>query len=158
MRLGGYDRAVDYLNPQPLMSSTDRRLARWWIVLYYGTARWFGPEVLRSTHDGGRKFIDSRRLQCARLWFTGSTVVQRCSGTRRVSLLNLPFLLKTTVQDTKPPIGTRSWNDKRTAAQSGRPVSRAKSHCVDYKGAFNTLKNSPTACTPLFITRLPDPS
>jgi hypothetical protein len=57
MRLGGYDLRRGLFEPDnPLMSSTDRRLARWWIVLYYGTARWFGPEVYYDRpHDGGTK-------------------------------------------------------------------------------------------------------
>jgi hypothetical protein len=63
--------------------------------------------------------------------------------------LNLPFLLKTTVQDTKPPIGTRSWNDKTPLKVVARSQER-KGHCVDYKGAFNTLEEL-TDCMHAFL-------
>lgn len=75
--------------------------------LITGQLPWFGPEVYydRLT-TAGRKFIDSRRLLRAlgfglldpRLF--KDVLTRRGHGGKPV--LNLPFLLKTTVQDTKP--------------------------------------------------------
>jgi predicted patatin/cPLA2 family phospholipase len=75
--------------------------------LITGQLPWFGPEVYydRLT-TAGRKFIDSRRLLRAlgfglldpRLF--KDVLTRRGQGGKPV--LNLPFLLKTTMQDTKP--------------------------------------------------------
>jgi predicted acylesterase/phospholipase RssA len=101
--------AVDYLNLTSAIDVVYGSSAGTVVGSYLITGQlpWFGPEVYydRLT-TAGRKFIDSRRLLRAlgfglldpRLF--KDVLTRRGHGGKPV--LNLPFLLKTTVQDTKP--------------------------------------------------------
>ena len=115
--------------------------------LITGQLPWFGPEVYydRLT-TAGRKFIDTRRLLRAIGFGLVDPRLLKDVLTRREGgkpVLNLPFLLQTTVQDTKP----LDW-DKFVERQKVQPLKVIASGLKSEKaivldmesGAFETLE------------------
>jgi predicted acylesterase/phospholipase RssA len=142
--------AVDYLNLTQSIDVVYGSSAGTVVGSYLITGQlpWFGPEVYydRLT-TAGRKFIDSRRLLRAlgfglldpRLF--KDVLTRRGHGGKPV--LNLPFLLKTTVQDTKP-LNWATFVDRQQVQPLKVVASGLKSEkaiVLDYQsGAFATLE------------------
>jgi hypothetical protein len=152
--------AVDYLNPQSIDvvygssagTVVDRTLLR--------DSPLVGPEVYYDRpHDRDENLLIRDDIALG-FGLLDPRLFKRCSdtpGTLRASLLNLPFLLKTTVQDTKPPrLGHVRGTTKRRSKWSPGLKSE-KAIVLDYKGAFNTLEEL-TDCMhasyyPVLLTR-----